>query len=344
VGSVNSAPTRKVLYLSHAPEEVYDVIRAAAGPDVDLRTLERDDDEERKAKIADADIVIVAAYRLSAPLIAAARRLRFVQHQGVGYHDTIDLDALTRTGARLAITPAGTTIGVAEHAVLLALAVLRRLTFLDAELRQGRWHINTLRSEARELRGKTVGYIGMGRIGQAAAERFRAFATTGLYYDPAPALPPEQAEALGLCRADLEGVLAASDIVTLHIPLTPATRHLIDRAALARMKRGAVLINTARGPIVHEAALIEALESGHLGGAGLDVFEEEPPRDSPLFGMRNVVLTPHVSAANLDAFQEKMRSVFDNIARFGRGEPLENEVLLRDEREEKRQALGRGSA
>lgn len=176
---MDSARKQKVLYLSHAPDEVYAVIRSAAGPDVDLVTLERDSDDERKAEIADAEVVIVAAYRFSAPLIEAARRLRFVQHQGVGYQDTIDLRALARKRARLAITPAGTTIGVAEHAVLLALAVLRRLTFLDAELRQGRWHVNTLRSEARELYGKTVGYIGMAASARRPRSAFALSARRG---------------------------------------------------------------------------------------------------------------------------------------------------------------------
>lgn len=119
---------------------------------------------------------------------------------------------------------------------------------------------------------------------------------------------------------------------------------MIDRAALQQMKRGAVLINTARGPLVDEAALVAALENGRLGGAGIDVFEEEPPGNSPLFAMRNVVLTPHVSAATLDALEAKMRSVFDNIARFGRGEPLQDEVILDEQdSDEPRQALSAGT-
>jgi len=316
-----------VLYLSHGPEALYDMIRRAAGPGIDVATLEADDDRERREKLARADAVIVAATPFRADLIAAAPRLRFVQHQGVGYHDTVDMDAFAATGARLAINPAGTTTGVAEHALLLTLAVLRRLAFADAELRQGRWHINTLRDESRELAGKTVGYVGMGRIGQAAAQRFRAFDTTGLYHDPVVGLPAEMETVLGLRRAPLEELLASADVVTLHLPLTPATRHLMDARAIARMRRGAILVNTARGPIVEEAALVDALERGHLGGAGLDVFETEPPpTSSPLLAMRNVVLTPHISAGTRDAFEAKMVAAFDNLRRFFRGEPVENEV------------------
>lgn len=319
----------RVLYLSHAPEALYQTMRRLIGPGLELLTLDADDDAQRREKLATSDAVIVAATPLRRDLIAAAPRLRFVQHQGVGYHDTVDLAALAGAGARLAINPAGTTAGVAEHTVLLTLAVLRRLPFADAELRQGRWHVNALRHESRELCGKTVGYVGMGRIGQAAAQRFRAFDTSGLYHDPEVTLSAEREAALGLRKAPLVEVLAAADILTLHVPLTEATRHLLDRDALARMKRGAVLINTARGSIVHEPALVEALRAGHLGGAGLDVFETEPPvGTSPLMGMRNVVLTPHISAGTRDAFEAKMHAAFDNLRRFFAGDPIDNEVVV----------------
>ena len=143
------------------------------------------------------------------------------------------------------------------------------------------------------------------------------------------ALTAEREAVLGVTRASFERVLAESDIVTLHLPLSAGNRHLIDAGALAGMKPGAVLINTARGAIVDQAALIEALESGHLGGAGLDVFEDEPPpADCALFGFRNVVVTPHIAAGTRDALQSKMRALFDNVARFYRGEPLENEIDL----------------
>lgn len=321
----------RVLYLSHGPETVYGMVRAAAGDRFEILTLDSDDDAERIARLPDADAVIVASYRFTGAMIDATRHLSFVHHQGVGYQDTIDLAALRRTRARLAINPAGTTIGVAEHALLLTLATLRRLAFADAELRQGRWHVNALRYESRELAGKLVGYVGMGRIGQATAERFRAFGTRGLYSDPQVRLPRERERALGLERADLPDLLEAADIVTLHLPATPETRHLIGREALARMKPGATLINTARGDLVDQNALLEALRSGHLGGAGLDVFEREPvPADEPLAGLRNVVLSPHIAAGTRDAFETKMRALFDNLARFYAGQAVENEVAFRD--------------
>ena len=318
----------RILYNSHAPEAVYELLRDVAGARFEVLTLGSDDDAERRAKIAEADGAIVAAKPLTRPVIEAAQRLRVVHHQGVGYHDTIDLDALAETGAALALTPVGTTTGVAEHAVLLALAVLRRLPFADAELRRGCWHINTLRMESGGLAGRVVGYVGMGRIALAAARRFRAFETTGLYHDPAVRLPPEEERALALRAAPLDDVLAQADVLTLHLPLTDGTRHLVDARAIARMKPGAILVNTARGPLVDEAALVDALERGHLGGAGLDVFETEPPLDTPLARMRNVALTPHISAGTRDALAAKMAHVFDNLARFFDGRPMEHEVPL----------------
>jgi phosphoglycerate dehydrogenase-like enzyme len=318
----------RVLYLSHAPEAVYDIIRAEVPAGFELVTLSADSDEERRAKIADCEVVIVAATPLQKPVIDAGRKLRLVHHQGVGYHDTLDVAAVKARGLPLALTPEGTTIGVAEHAVLLMLAVCKLLPFADAELREGRWHVNALRPRSRQIFGKIIGYIGMGRIGQATAARLKAFGTTGLYVDSV-ALAADAEAALGVARADLPALLQRADIVTLHVPATAETRHLIDAKALAAMKDGAILINTSRGPLVDEAALVAALESGKLGGAGLDVFEREPlPRGSPLARFDNVVMTPHISAGTRDALGEKMAAVFANIRRFYAGESLLNEVRL----------------
>jgi phosphoglycerate dehydrogenase-like enzyme len=183
----------------------------------------------------------------------------------VGYHDTVDTAALAKRKIPLAITPGGTTVGVAEHTVMLILAVLRRLPFADAELRKGRFHINALRPVSRELRGRTVGLLGAGRIGRAVAKRLQPFDVRLLHYDPT-GLPGEVEEELALERREFEELLAEADIVSLHMPLTAATRHVIDAAALARMKPGAFLVNTSRGGLVDEAALVAALRDGRLAG------------------------------------------------------------------------------
>jgi phosphoglycerate dehydrogenase-like enzyme len=313
---------KRVFYISHATPEVYAIIRAQVPAGYELVTLERDSDDERRARIAECEVVIVAANPLRKPLIDAARRLELVHHQGVGWQDTTDHAELKARGIPLALTPEGTTVGVAEHTVLLMLAVLKLLPFADAELRQGRFHVNALRPASRELAGMTVGYVGMGRIAQAVATRLAAFGTRGVFFDPAVASFED------LEPASLDGVLAASDIVSLHLPLTRETRHLIGARALGRMKPGAYLVNTARGGLVDEAALVAALESGRLAGAALDVFETEPlPAGHPLTKLRNVVLTPHVSAGTRDALSTKMRALFANVERFYRGEPLANRVL-----------------
>lgn len=313
---------RKVLYLSHATPEVYAIIRAAAPPGLELVTLERDSDEERREKISACEVVIVAATPFRKPAIDAARRLELVHHQGVGWQDTTDHAVLRERKIPLAFTPEGTTVGVAEHTVLLILAALKRLPYADAELRQGRFHINALRPVSREIAGMTIGYIGMGRIARAVLERLAPFGTRAIYYDP---LVPQQA---GAARVSLEDLLPQADIVTLHLPLTPETRHLMNRGTLERMKPGAYLVNTARGGLVDERALLEALKSGRLAGAALDVFEEEPVRAGhPLAGLQNVVLTPHIAAGTRDALATKMKAIFDNVQRFYRGEPLMNRVF-----------------
>ena len=313
---------RKVLYLSHATPEVYAIIRGAVPPGLELLTLERDSDEERREKVAATEVVIVAASGFRKPLIDAAKRLELVHHQGVGWQDTTDHELLRARRIPLALTPEGTTLGVAEHAVLLILAVLKRLPYADAELRQGRFHINALRPVSRELCGMTVGYVGMGRIGQALAERLAPFGTRGIFFDP------EVKSFAGLERTTLESLLERADLVTLHLPLTAHTRHLMNRENFARMKPGAFLVNTARGGLVDERALLATLESGRLAGAALDVFEEEPVRAGhPLAALPNVVLTPHISAGTRDALATKMKVIFENVQRFYRGEPLRNRVL-----------------
>jgi phosphoglycerate dehydrogenase-like enzyme len=229
---------------------------------------------------------------------------------------------LRARGIPLALTPEGTTIGVAEHTVLLMLAALKLLPHADRELREGRFHVNALRPVSREIQGLTIGYVGMGRIAQAVARRLAGFDARGVFFDPAVDAHE------GLTRVSLDALLAQSDIVSLHVPLTPQTRHLIGREQLARMKRGAYIVNTARGGLIDEAALLEALRRGHLAGAALDVFEREPmPRSHPLYELPNVVLTPHISAGTRDALATKMGALFANVERFFRGEPLRNRVF-----------------
>ncbi len=320
---------KKILYHSHGNAELYALISDAAGGDFALVFLDADDDAERYLKLADCAAVICAATPLRKRHLDAAPHLEIVHHQGVGWQDTTDWQEIRRRGLPLALTPEGTTIGVAEHTILLMLAASKHLAFADAELRSGRWHVNSLRPVSRELYGKAIGYVGMGRIAQCVAERLRAFGCSGVYHDPAVELPQAQAEALGLRPAGLDEVVATADILTLHIPLTAGTRNLIGADAIARMKPGAILVNTSRGGIVDEQALADALRSGHLLAAGLDVFETEPPPlGSPLLGLPNVVLTPHISAGTRDAMVQKMTALFANLRRFFATGELANRVTF----------------
>jgi len=319
----------RIFYNSVGTPDMYALIEQEMPKGYELVTLTSESDAERLERIGDCEVAIVAARPLTAAAIAAGGRLRLVHHQGVGYHDTVDVAALAARGIRLALTPEGTTIGVAEHTLLLALAACRRLPQADAALRQGEWLVNALRPVSLELYGKSVGFLGFGRIGREAALRFQAFGTRGYYYDPQVDLDEGEARGLGVERAEVDWILGHCDIVSLHMPLTAGTRHILDRARLGRLKRGAVVINTARGGLVDDLALAEGLAAGRIGAAGLDVFETEPlPGDHPLCRLDNVVLTPHISAGTRDAMAHKMQALFANVERFFRGEPLHNEVEL----------------
>jgi phosphoglycerate dehydrogenase-like enzyme len=319
---------KRVFYNSRADDALYAMIREASQNQFEVTTLDRDDDDERVRKLHDAEAIIVASTPLTRKLIDAAPKLEFVHHQGVGYQDTVDTAALAARKIPLAITPTGTTVGVAEHTIMLIISVLRRFPFADAELRQGRFHINALRPVSRELRGRTVGLLGMGRIGQAVAERLKPFGVTIIYYDPLPQLQSIE-ESLGIRRRSFDEVLAEADIVSLHLPLTIATRHIINGDTVRKMKPGSYLINTSRGGLIDENALLSALKENRLMGAALDVFDPEPPKaDNQLFRLPSVVLTPHIAAGTRDAFLEKMSYVFANLERFWQGSEVENLIKL----------------
>jgi len=221
---------------------------------------------------------------------------------------------------------------VAEHTILLMLAVCRRLVWQHDNVVSGRWRTNNV-SDVRlfELKGRTLGIVGLGTIGKKTARLARAFGMTVQYYDIVR-LTEEQADDLDVRFALFEEVLRTSDIVSLHVPLTPGTKHLIGPAQLKLMKSDAYLVNTCRGPVVDEPALIEALSNGTIAGAGLDVFDEEPPQpDNPLFVLPNVVLTAHFAGPTVENQYTRFRNAFDNCQRVIRGEkPLWVIPELRD--------------
>ncbi len=320
--------TIRILYFVPADDKLQALIEAERPEGFEIAYLDDDSPAERDAKLADAEIVMVGARRLTEADVAAAAKLRLVLHQGVGYHDTVATTALRDRQIPLAITPGGTPEGVAEHTIMMMLAVGRRLAFQDSELRAGRWHSNTFRAEARGLGGAKVGIIGLGRIGRQVAKRLIAFECETLYHDIVE-IDPAVERALNVTRAARDDLIAGCDFISLHVPLTDLTHHMFDSGELAAMRPGAILINCARGPVVSEPALVDALESGHLGGAGLDVFEIEPVAGpSPFAGFNNVVLTPHNAPGTRDIMRGKFRQMFENALRFRDGERLHDKVEL----------------
>lgn len=243
---------------------------------------------------ANADAVIVrSATTVDRTLIDAAPRLRVIARAGVGV-DTIDLEAARQRGIVVLNAPEATTESVAELALAGLLCLARSIAAADRSMKDGRWE--KARFAGRELSGATLGLVGCGRIGRRVAVLAQAFGMRVLAFDPAP-LPSE----LGVESVDLDTLCARADYVSLHAPATAASRHLLDASRLARCKRGVRIVNTARGELVDEAALLAALDSGHVGGAALDVFETEPPTRTALVAHANVVTTPHIAASTAEA-------------------------------------------
>jgi D-3-phosphoglycerate dehydrogenase len=244
-----------------------------------------------------ADALIVrSAVQADAELISGAKKLRVIGRAGVGV-DNIDLDAATRQGIAVMNTPGANAVAVAEQTMGMMLAMARHLCRADALMHAGRWEKKSL--QGTELRGKTLGIAGLGRIGMEVARRARAFGMVLVAHDPfvSAGVAKEQ----GIRLTSLDELYAAADYITLHVGLTPQTTGMINQASLKKMKKGVRLVNCARGELVHEADLVEALKQGHVAAAALDVFAEEPLKQSPLQAMENVILTPHTGGSTYEA-------------------------------------------
>ena len=283
----------KVLVAEPIAQEGVELLRAQHHVD-ERHGLSHD---ELCAILPDYDALIVRSQvQVDADVIAAGTRLAVIGRAGVGV-DNVDLEAATRAGIVVVNAPTGNTIAAAEHTLALLYGVARRIAPADASLRRGEW--KRAQFTGLELRGRTLGIIGIGKIGQAIAVRARAMEMTVLGVDPY--ITAEAAANHGVELVELDELLTRADVVTVHVPLTRATRGLIGREAIAKMKPGSIVLNVARGGIVDEAAVAEALHSGQLGGAGIDVFEHEPPTGSPLLEAPNSLLTPHLGASTAEA-------------------------------------------
>jgi len=287
--------TRRVLVSDPLSARALDALRAAPGIQVDERRGLTE--AELLPVVAEIDAWIVrGGTKVTRRLIAAAPRLGWVARAGAGL-DNIDVAAAKERGIAVLNVPGANAVAVAELVFGLLIGLLRHIPAADASVRRGEWDKSPYMG--RELRGKTLGVVGLGKIGRAVAQRARGFEMPCVGYDPV--VPDSHARTLGVEPLALDALLARADVVTLHVPLTPETKGMIGPDQIARLPRGAILVNAARGGLVDEPALLAALESGALSGAALDVFAGEPPKGSPLLSHPRVVLTPHIGSATAEA-------------------------------------------
>ncbi|MGE0220156.1 C-terminal binding protein [Mycolicibacterium sp.] len=293
-------------------------LRAYHGLDVHFEAIDGASEEALLGAVADADGLVVVEEDINRTVIDGLTRCRTIARCGIGY-DNVDLDAATERGIWVSNVPDANFREVAVHAIALALAVQRRLPALDAGMRSSGW-ASCFVPGVHRPDTQTFGLYGMGRIGTRVAAIATSLGYHVIAYDPA--VTPAEAAALGVRLVDPAELLASSDVLSLHVPLLETTRNLIDRDALAQMKTGSVLVNVSRGGLVDEHALADALRAGHLFGAGIDVFETEPPNpDNPLLDCDTAILTPHAAHWSEEALAELKRKVLEESARILRGEP-----------------------
>jgi D-3-phosphoglycerate dehydrogenase len=287
-----------------------DLLREA-GIELDNRPGLKDAALQEALQAADG-VIVRSGTRITAELLDKPGKLRAVVRAGVGV-DNIDVAAATRRGIVVMNTPGGNTISTAEHTVAMMMALARHLSAADASVHQGKWERGKF--VGTQLAGKTLGIVGLGRIGREVARRAAGLDMKVIGYDPFMA--PERASQLGIeSVAELDALLPLCDLLTVHTPLTEETRDLIDARRLAAMKAGARILNCARGGIINEAALAEALRSGHIAGAALDVFVQEPPGENPLLKLPNVVITPHLGASTTEAQESVAREAAQLLIDF----------------------------
>ncbi len=269
-------------------------------------------------------IVVRSRTKLTADIIEKADNLQIIARAGVGV-DNIDLNAATEKGIMVVNSPESTSVTVAEHTMGLILSMARKISIADKSVKEGKWEKKKFMGV--ELRNKTLGVIGMGRIGSQVVNRCKAFGMDAMAYDPY--LPEEVAREMGVDLTDLDTVLKNADFITIHVPLTPETKHSISAEQFEIMKDTAFIVNCARGGIIDEEALYDALVNDKIGGAALDVYEEEPPaEDSKLFELDNIVLTPHIAASTKEAQRDAAIIVADEIIDLAKGNTPKNVLNL----------------
>ncbi|GAA1052870.1 MAG: phosphoglycerate dehydrogenase [Dietzia sp.] len=288
----------------------------ALGDAVEVRWVDGPDRPKLLEAVADADAILVrSATTVDAEVMAAAPKLKIIGRAGVGL-DNVEIPAATERGVMVVNAPTSNIHSAAEHAVALLMAACRQIPAADRTLREHTWKRSSFNGV--ELLGKTVGVVGLGRIGQLVAQRLAAFETNLIAYDPY--LPAARAAQLGIELVDIDELVSRADIITMHLPKTKETAGLLDAERLARAKDGVVIVNAARGGLIVEDALVEALRSGKVRSAALDVFDTEPCTDSPLFDLENTVVTPHLGASTSEAQDRAGTDVARSVLLALRGE------------------------
>jgi D-3-phosphoglycerate dehydrogenase/(S)-sulfolactate dehydrogenase len=315
-----AGPAPRVLVSDELSPEAVKIL-SAAGLDVDVKVGLPSAELEGIVGGYDA-LAVRSATKVTARLLEKAGRLRVIGRAGVGV-DNVDLDAATRQGVVVMNTPGGSSVTVAELALAMMMSLYRHVPSATASVKAGRWEKK--RFQGREIAGKTLGVVGIGNIGSVLVDRALAMKMRVVAFDPF--ITPEAAARMGAALVDLETLWRVADVVSLHVPLTEQTRHLVDAETLAKMKKGAILVNCARGGIVDEGALAEALATGHLGGAALDVWEKEPPPpDHPLFAAENLVCTPHIGASTEEAQSAVAVAIAEQLVAYLRDGVVQNAV------------------
>ena len=311
----------KVVFLTGLPPEIVDIVTSHAPEGFETTILDGSAPEQDQIDaVRDADFLLVYRADLSDPVLRAAREVRLVQLMSAGY-DSMNLELMRELEVPCANNGGANSWAVSDHAVLLMLTVYKQLLAANQATREGRWGEPISGLNTFEMADKLVGILGIGNIGTQVARRVQGFDARVQYYDKYP-LPDERERELDVTPVSLEELFRTSDIVTCHTPLTKETHHVVSAERLAMMKPTAVVINTSRGPVVDEAALIEALRVGTIAGAGIDVFEQEPvDPDNPLLTMDNVVVTPHMAGTTWNTWFRRAEFAYANMRRVWDGQP-----------------------
>ena len=314
----------KILLTNHYEGKPAEIIKSAVPDGFELEMLESVSQQELEGKVKEADYLLVSGrLKINRTVLENATNIKMIQRTGVGL-DSIDLEYIRNHDVPFYVNKGVNAQSVAEHTILLMLASLRNLVEINENTKRGIWKKQAQGVCTHELCGKTVGLIGMGAIGRKVAGMLKAFGAEVLYNDVSK-MKQEDENTLGIKFSTREEIIEKSDIISLHCPLTDDTRHMINDRAVNKMKNGVILINTARGGLIDEAALINGIKNGKIAGAGIDVYEKEPVDNSEVLNLQNVITTPHIGGVTYDSFYQMMYQAMRNIEMFDKGQLQEIE-------------------